>query len=202
MTTRRFIDGIRAALDIELRRDPSVVLLGEDVSYGGPFGASKGLSDAYGGRVRDTPISEATVVGMTVGAALAGSAASGGGHVHRLHHAGHGPARQPCRQAALHDGRSAVRAVGRPRPGWCARLDGGPSQPEPGGVVHACAGPHGRGAVHARRRPGPAPGRDPVRRSGPVPGAPGPLLDPGRGAGRRRRGARAHRACRDRPAGH
>ncbi len=72
MTTRRFIDGIRAALDIELRRDPSVVLLGEDVSYGGPFGASKGLSDTYGGRVRDTPISEATVVGMTVGAALAG----------------------------------------------------------------------------------------------------------------------------------
>jgi acetoin:2,6-dichlorophenolindophenol oxidoreductase subunit beta len=72
MTSTRFIDAIRSALDTELRRDPSVVLLGEDVSYGGPFGASKGLSEAYGGRIRDTPISEATVVGMTVGAALSG----------------------------------------------------------------------------------------------------------------------------------
>jgi acetoin:2,6-dichlorophenolindophenol oxidoreductase subunit beta len=72
MTSIRFIDAIRSALDIELRRDPSVVLLGEDVSYGGPFGASKGLSEAYGSRIRDTPISEATVVGMTVGAALSG----------------------------------------------------------------------------------------------------------------------------------
>jgi len=72
MTTLRFIDGIRQALDIELRRDPSVVVLGEDVTYGGPFGATKGLADAYPMRIRDTPISEATVVGMTVGAALSG----------------------------------------------------------------------------------------------------------------------------------
>jgi len=72
MTTVRFIDGIRQALDIELRRDPSVVVLGEDVTYGGPFGATKGLAATYGPRIRDTPISEATVVGMTVGAALSG----------------------------------------------------------------------------------------------------------------------------------
>jgi len=72
MTTLRYIDGIRQALDIELRRDPSVVVLGEDVTYGGPFGATKGLGDTYAARIRDTPISEATVVGMTVGAALSG----------------------------------------------------------------------------------------------------------------------------------
>ena len=72
MTVMRTIDAIRQALDIELRRDPSVIVLGEDVSYGGPFGATKGLAETYGSRIRDTPISEATVVGMTVGAALAG----------------------------------------------------------------------------------------------------------------------------------
>ena len=72
MTVLRTIDAIRRALDIELRRDPSVIVLGEDVSYGGPFGATKGLAETYGRRIRDTPISEATVVGMTVGAALSG----------------------------------------------------------------------------------------------------------------------------------
>ncbi len=72
MSALRFIDGIRNALDIELRRDPRVVVLGEDVSYGGPFGATKGLAEAHGRRIQDTPISEATVVGLTVGAAVAG----------------------------------------------------------------------------------------------------------------------------------
>jgi len=72
VSTLRFIDAIRNALDIELRRDPSVVVLGEDVSYGGPFGATKGLAEAHGRRIQDTPISEATVMGLTVGAALSG----------------------------------------------------------------------------------------------------------------------------------
>ncbi|MBX3031207.1 MAG: alpha-ketoacid dehydrogenase subunit beta [Chloroflexi bacterium] len=72
MSTLRYIDAIRTALDIELRRDPSVVALGEDVTYGGPFGATKGLADTYGTRIKDTPISEATVMGLTVGAALSG----------------------------------------------------------------------------------------------------------------------------------
>lgn len=72
MTTLRFIDAIRNGLDIELRRDPSVVVLGEDVTYGGPFGATKGLTDIHGRRIGDTPISEATVVGLAVGAAVSG----------------------------------------------------------------------------------------------------------------------------------
>lgn len=72
MSTLRFIDAIRTGLDIELRRDPAVVVLGEDVTYGGPFGATKGLAETHGSRIRDTPISEATVVGLTVGAALSG----------------------------------------------------------------------------------------------------------------------------------
>lgn len=69
----RYIDGIRTGLELELARDPAVMVLGEDVTVGGPFGATKGLLESFGAaRIRDTPISEATVVGMAVGAALAG----------------------------------------------------------------------------------------------------------------------------------
>jgi len=67
------IDAIRGALDDALAADPAVCVLGEDVSVGGPFGATKDLVERYGeGRIRNTPISEGTVVGLAVGAALAG----------------------------------------------------------------------------------------------------------------------------------
>lgn len=73
MTELRTIDAIRVALDEALAADPAVCLLGEDLTVGGPFGATKGLADRYGElRVRNTPISEGTVVGLAVGAALAG----------------------------------------------------------------------------------------------------------------------------------
>lgn len=73
MTTLRMIDAIRLAMDEAMAADPAVCLLGEDVSSGGPFGASKDLVDRYGAdRVKDTPISEATVAGLAVGAALSG----------------------------------------------------------------------------------------------------------------------------------
>jgi pyruvate/2-oxoglutarate/acetoin dehydrogenase E1 component len=73
MTERRMIDAIGAALDEALAADPTVCLLGEDISLGGPFGATKGLAERHGAaRVRDTPISEATIMGLAVGAAMAG----------------------------------------------------------------------------------------------------------------------------------
>jgi pyruvate dehydrogenase E1 component beta subunit len=73
MTTLRYIDAIRAGLRTAMETDDRVIVLGEDVSYGGPFGATKELVDQFGRhRVRDTPISEAAVMGMAVGAALAG----------------------------------------------------------------------------------------------------------------------------------
>jgi acetoin:2,6-dichlorophenolindophenol oxidoreductase subunit beta len=73
MVELRTIDAIRQALDEALAGDPAVCLLGEDVTVGGPFGATKGLAERYGeDRVRNTPISEATVMGLAVGAALAG----------------------------------------------------------------------------------------------------------------------------------
>src|SRR5260221_11027399 len=58
---------------IEMRADPRVRVIGEDVGEGGPFGATKGLAEEFGAaRVRNTPISEGTVMGIATGMALAG----------------------------------------------------------------------------------------------------------------------------------
>jgi pyruvate dehydrogenase E1 component beta subunit len=67
-------DAIREALAEEMRRDPTVVLLGEDVAEAGtPFKVVKGLLEEFGrDRVVDTPISEAGFTGLAVGAAMAG----------------------------------------------------------------------------------------------------------------------------------
>jgi 2-oxoisovalerate dehydrogenase E1 component beta subunit len=74
MTTVTYIEAITQALDEEMARDPRVFLLGEDIGlYGGVFKATKGLQQKYGPlRVIDTPISEAFIVGGSVGAAMAG----------------------------------------------------------------------------------------------------------------------------------
>src|SRR5205823_9358317 len=58
----------------EMRRDPKVFVLGEDVgAYGGAFGVTQGLFDEFGElRVIDTPISESAIIGISIGAALRG----------------------------------------------------------------------------------------------------------------------------------
>ena len=58
----------------EMRRDPTIIVMGEDVGpYGGNFRATAGLWDEFGeDRVRDTPISEVAIVGTALGAALTG----------------------------------------------------------------------------------------------------------------------------------
>jgi pyruvate/2-oxoglutarate/acetoin dehydrogenase E1 component len=65
---------INQALHAEMLRDPAVFLLGEDVGlHGGAFGVTRGLFEEFGPqRVRDTPISENTIVGTALGAALTG----------------------------------------------------------------------------------------------------------------------------------
>ncbi|NLG80724.1 MAG: alpha-ketoacid dehydrogenase subunit beta [Firmicutes bacterium] len=62
------------AMAEEMRRDPTVFVLGEDIArQGGIFGQFKGLPDEFGyERVLDTPISETAIVGAAVGAALTG----------------------------------------------------------------------------------------------------------------------------------
>lgn len=67
-------DAVVEALDEEMERDDSVLLLGEDVGFlGGNFKTSVGLMDKYGDlRCKDTPISEQGFVGMAVGMAITG----------------------------------------------------------------------------------------------------------------------------------
>ena len=69
-----YMEAVREALDQEMRRDPEVFLMGEDVGvYGGAFGMSRGMLEEYGPeRIRDTPISEAAIAGAATGAALMG----------------------------------------------------------------------------------------------------------------------------------
>ena len=56
-----------------MREDPSVFVIGEDVAEGGPYGTTAGLADEFGAeRVLDTPISEAAICGVAVGAAQSG----------------------------------------------------------------------------------------------------------------------------------
>ncbi|BDE05727.1 TPP-dependent acetoin dehydrogenase complex, E1 protein subunit beta [Vulcanimicrobium alpinum] len=74
MATMTFSEATLAAMREEMRRDPTVFLMGEDIAkQGGIFGQFKGLPQEFGfDRVRDTPISEAALVGAGVGAALTG----------------------------------------------------------------------------------------------------------------------------------
>ena len=67
-------EALNQALREEMERDPAVFLLGEDVGlYGGSFKVTDGLLAEFGSeRVIDTPIAEGSIVGMAVGAAMAG----------------------------------------------------------------------------------------------------------------------------------
>lgn len=74
VSTWTYRDAVREALADEMRADPSVVLLGEDVAAaGGVFKATDGLLAEFGRqRVWDTPISEQAIVGAAIGAAMLG----------------------------------------------------------------------------------------------------------------------------------
>jgi acetoin:2,6-dichlorophenolindophenol oxidoreductase subunit beta len=69
-----YAEAVVEALDEEMARDPNVFILGEDVGpLGGNFTTTKGLWNKYGEwRVKDTPISEAGIIGCALGAALTG----------------------------------------------------------------------------------------------------------------------------------
>ncbi|KDD61368.1 TPP-dependent acetoin dehydrogenase complex, E1 component, beta subunit [Bordetella bronchiseptica OSU553] len=74
MAELRFAHAINRALAECMEEDPMVFLFGEDIAEaGGPFGVTRGLHDRFGSdRIRDTPISEATMANAAVGAALSG----------------------------------------------------------------------------------------------------------------------------------
>jgi pyruvate/2-oxoglutarate/acetoin dehydrogenase E1 component len=69
-----YLEALCSSLHALMEEDPAVVVLGEDVldPYGGAFKVTKGLSTRFPGRVLTTPICEATMVGLGVGAALGG----------------------------------------------------------------------------------------------------------------------------------
>jgi acetoin:2,6-dichlorophenolindophenol oxidoreductase subunit beta len=72
--TVTLIEAARCAALQEMRRDPRVWVLGEDVARGGLFGQYRGFLDEFGPeRVVSTPISEATIMGAGLGAALVGT---------------------------------------------------------------------------------------------------------------------------------
>jgi len=75
MTEMTYRDALAAGLREEMRRDERVFLLGEDIglNWGGAFKVTKGFAEEFGEhRVRDTPISENTIAGAAVGAAITG----------------------------------------------------------------------------------------------------------------------------------
>jgi acetoin:2,6-dichlorophenolindophenol oxidoreductase subunit beta len=76
-------DAINEAIDQEMRRDPTVIVMGEDIvggtgspgeadAWGGVLGVTKGLFAKYGDRLMDTPLSESAYVGAAIGAATCG----------------------------------------------------------------------------------------------------------------------------------
>jgi pyruvate dehydrogenase E1 component beta subunit len=73
MRTLTMAEALREALIEEMARDPRVLLIGEDLRAGVPFGVTKGLMEQFGeDRVLDTPISEGAVIGASLGAAITG----------------------------------------------------------------------------------------------------------------------------------
>lgn len=74
MTELTYLGAIREALIEEMERDPRVFLIGEDIGhFGGAFKVTEGLLERFGaGRVVDTPIAEALIVGVSIGAAIRG----------------------------------------------------------------------------------------------------------------------------------
>lgn len=69
-----YLEAVREAMSQEMRQNPDVFILGEDIGvYGGAFGVTRGMIEEFGPeRIRNTPISEAAIAGGAVGAALTG----------------------------------------------------------------------------------------------------------------------------------
>ena len=74
MALIKYATAIRDAIAEEMRRDPKLFFMGEDIAkFGGVFGCSLGLPEEFPGRVLSTPISEAAFVGAGLGAAITGT---------------------------------------------------------------------------------------------------------------------------------
>src|SRR3954454_4614783 len=74
MPTLNLVQAVKDALRVEMKRDPRVVLLGEDIGkFGGVFRATAGLYEEFGPeRVIDTPLAEGGIIGTAIGMAMYG----------------------------------------------------------------------------------------------------------------------------------
>jgi pyruvate dehydrogenase E1 component beta subunit len=73
MPETTYLAAITSTLACAMREDARMLVLGEDVAEGGPWGATAGLAEEFGAeRVRNTPISEAAIAGIAIGAAQSG----------------------------------------------------------------------------------------------------------------------------------
>src|SRR5687767_5521465 len=74
MSTMNIIEAVRDALRLQMRADPRVIVMGEDIGkFGGVFRATSGLYEEFGAdRVIDTPLAEAGIIGTAIGMALYG----------------------------------------------------------------------------------------------------------------------------------
>ncbi|MGA1435164.1 MAG: alpha-ketoacid dehydrogenase subunit beta, partial [Candidatus Kapaibacteriota bacterium] len=74
MPVMTYLEAIADSLKIEMRKDESVFMIGEDIgTYGGAFKLTKGFLEEFGTqRIIDAPISEAAIIGAAIGASLNG----------------------------------------------------------------------------------------------------------------------------------
>jgi pyruvate dehydrogenase E1 component beta subunit len=163
MATMSMIEAIRAALHHEMAADERVMVLGEDVGkQGGVFRATEGLQNEFGiERVVDTPVSEAAIIGASIGLATAGMVP-----VAELQFLGF--AHQAFHQIGFQLGRFRYRTLGRfpLQVTIRAPYGGGVHAPELHlgrlrGDARQRTGHQDRGAVDGRRCQGPAHRRDP-----------------------------------------
>ena len=136
MATMNMIQAVNDALRLEMRRDPSVVVLGEDVGkFGGVFRASQGLQEEFGeDRVIDTPLAESGVIGTAVGMALYGLRPVPEIQFADFIFPGHRPDRERGRQVPLPVGRPVRLPDGDPHARTAAASGAAtttPSRPRP-----------------------------------------------------------------------
>src|SRR5579875_1351308 len=150
MSKKSFRQAVNEALRQEMERDPTVVLMGEDVgggmgapgeddAWGGPLGVTKGLMSQFGReRVLDTPITESAFIGAAAGAAL--PAPRGGIDVCGFHGRLLRPDFQSGGEVSLHVRRHGKNAVGDSHHVRRGLSGGKPAQPVPLSDFYPCAG--------------------------------------------------------------
>jgi pyruvate dehydrogenase E1 component beta subunit len=167
-----YLEAVREALMQEMRRDPEVFLIGEDIGvYGGAFGVTRGMLEEFGPeRIRDTPISEAAIAGAATGAALMGMRpVMEIMFMDFLTISMNQLVNQAAKIRFMFGGKASIPMVIRaPAGSGTGAAAQHSALPESGSLVYPHAGDQGGGAGHTARRQGAACHRDPRRQPGAI----------------------------------